>query len=369
MRHVVNLLLLAVVVTLGLVAMELVTRKLPMAQRLGWNLVPPLSDRIAEVSDKTDVERVVVVGDSFAEWMDTSGGNFVRVAERRMRDQGRKVEFVNMGQAGTGMAEYYRNLVDHAAKLKPDTVILALYVGNDLVAFPGGLPKPDEARRVLPTAQQDRSWRKTLKQSILLNLLYRQAKVHVPWLRSGFTDGIVEYLRTHHRKDHDYVRQRLAKLDPQLVQEAESDSINGWDLATALFSPDYYGNLADADAASPEGSAALASLADLGTLVRYAKTLAPQVMVVLIPPSPWAGERYHDYFRRLGYGQLGPTQTEPVILTRVKAALDQENTPYLDLLPALRDSSDAAYMDRDIHFNTIGQELAGRQLARALGTP
>jgi len=368
-KRVVNWLLLMVVLASCLGIMEIVARNLPEAQRLGWNLVPVLPDRMEGIPDKGPRQRVLVVGDSFAEWMEASGGNFVRIAETQLRDQGRDVEFVNMGEAGSGMVDYYRNLVTYGPRLKADQVVIALYLGNDLIAFPGGLPSPDKVGVSLPVPVYDHSWRRMLKKSVLLNLVYRQAKLHIPWMRSGFTAQVVEYLRRRDGKDQAFVNQRLAKLDPQLVQQAEADSINGWDLATALFSPDYYGNLADANPASPEGDAALASLDDLRTLVRYAKTLAPQVTVVLIPPSPWAGERYHDYFRRLGYGRLGPTQAEPEIQTRVKTLLGQENTPYLDLLPALRASQDSAYLDRDIHFNGHGQELAGHELARALAMP
>lgn len=349
--------------------MEIVTRNLPEAQRLGWNLVPLLPDRMEHIPDKSLGRRVVVVGDSFAEWMEASGGNFVRVAEQQLRDLGQDVEFVNMGEAGSGLADYYRNLVNYGPGLNVDKVVIALYLGNDLIAFPGGLPTPDKVDAYLPRPAYDHSWRRVLKKSVLLNLIYRQAKVYIPRMRSGFTRQVLDYLRTHDGKDHAFVSQRLAKLDPELVQQAEADAINGWDLATALFDPDYYGNLADANTESPEGATALAALADLRVLLRYAKTLAPRPLVVLIPPSPWVGERYHDYFRRLGYGRLGPIQTEPVILTRIKAFLDQENTPYLDLLPALRTSQDSAYLDRDIHFNAHGQSLAGRELARTLGAP
>lgn len=370
MKHrLVNLALLLGVVMLGLVIMEMVARTLPEARRLGWNLVPLLPDRMEQVADKGNRRRMVVVGDSFAEWMEATGGNFVRVAERTMGEQGQDVQFVNMGEAGSGLADYYRNLVNYGPRLKPDTVVIAIYIGNDLIPFPGGLPSSDKVDHYLPVPAYDRSWRRTLKKSVLLNLVYRQAKLHLPWLRSGFTAQVVEYLRTRGGKDQAFVSQRLAKLDPQILHAAEADAINGWDLATALFTPDYYGNLADANTQSAEGAAALAALNDLRTLLRYAKSLSARPMVVLIPPSPWVAERYHDYFRGLGYGRLGPTQSEPVILTRVKAMLKEENTSYLDLLPVLRASPQSAYLDQDIHFNSHGQILAGDELAHFLAKP
>lgn len=368
-NRIASIALLIVVLSGCLTIMEIVARNLPQAERLGWNLVPVLPDRMEQIPEKGPHRRVVVVGDSFAEWMETSGGNFVRVAEGQLREQGQEVEFVNMGEAGSGLSDYYRNLVDYGPGLQADKVVIAVYLGNDLVPFRNGLPSPEDVKTYLAPPPYDRSWRRSLKKSVLLNLIYRQAKMHIPWMRSGFTAHVVDYLRSRDGKDQTFVNQRLAKLDPQLLQQAEADAINGWDLATALFNPDYYGNLADANTESPEGKAALAALADLRVLVRYAKTLAPQPLVVLIPPSPWAGERYHDYFRRLGYGHLGPTQSEPAILSTVKALLDEEGAPYLDLLPALRASPESVYLDRDIHFNSHGQDVAGHELARALAAP
>lgn len=363
-----NILLLIVVLAMGFGIMEMVARNLPDAKRLGWNLVVGLDERVARARPEKPGRRVLVLGDSFAEWMEADPSNFARVAEAEMRRRGQDVELVNLGEAGSGIADYYRNLLIHGPHLQPDQVIIALYLGNDLTPFRDGLPPPDKMDWLPPPATKG-GWRDTLKRSVLLNMAYRQAKLHIPWFRSGFTAMVLEHSRTQNGKDHVFVERRLAQVDPALLRDAEADAINGWDLATALFTPDYYGDLAAADPATDVGARALAALADLRVLCRQIRSQGAEPRVMLIPPSPWVGSRYHDYFLRLGYGQLGPTEDSPVVVERLKAMLAEDNIPVLDLLPLLRASRQPAYLERDIHFNAHGQDVAGRALADFLDTP
>jgi hypothetical protein len=363
-----SLALLFSVLIAGFAAMEWLVRRLPAAERLGWNLVQPVAQRVERFAAKGQTHRIVVVGDSFAEWMEQSGGNFARIAESALRRQGRAVEMLNMGEAGSGLADYYRNLVTHGPDLKPDTVIIAVYLGNDLSPFPGGLPAPDQLHIRLPQPNVQRGWRDLLKRSVLLNLVYRQAKLHIPWVQSGFTAHVVDYSRSLAGKDQAFVAERLARVDPHLLQDANADAINGWDLATALFRPDYYDALAKADTSTAEGAAARAALTDLRDLYRYARSLGAKPVLVLIPPSPWVDSRYHDYFQRLGYGRLGLVDGVPPIVGEIIAMARGDGVAVLDLLPVLRASDQPAYLERDIHFNSHGQKLAGQALADFLTT-
>lgn len=358
-----SLALLLGVLIAGFAIMEWLVRRLPAAERLGWNLVPSLVQRVEQAGAKGQSHRIVVVGDSFAEWMEQSAGNFARIAESSLRHQGRDVAMVNLGEAGSGLADYYRNLVTYGPALGPDTVVIAVYLGNDLFPFPGGLPAPDQMHIRLPQPNIQRGWRDLLKRSVLLNLIYRQAKLHIPWLQSGFTAHVVDYSRSTAGKDQTFVTERLAQVDPRLRQDAEADAINGWDLATAIFRPDYYDNLAKADTSTAEGAAAHAALTDLRDLYRYVHSLGAKPVLVLIPPSPWVDSQYHDYFRRLGYGRLGLVDGIPPIVGEIMTMTQSDGIAVLDLSPVLRASDQPAYLERDIHFNSHGQKLAGQALA------
>ncbi|CDL00581.1 conserved protein of unknown function [Magnetospirillum gryphiswaldense MSR-1 v2] len=361
-----NLALLFSVLIAGFAAMEWLVRRLPAAERLGWNLVQPVAQRVEQFAAKGQSHRIIVAGDSFAEWMEQSGGNFARIAESSLRRQGRDVAMLNMGEAGSGLADYYRNLVTYGPDIKPGTVVIAVYLGNDLSPFPGGLPAPDQLHTRLPQPNVPRGWRDLLKQSVLLNLVYRQAKLHIPWIQSGFTAHVLDYSRSSAGKDQAFVTERLARVDPQLLRDANSDAINGWDLAAAIFRPDYYDNLAKADTATAEGEAARAALVDLRVLYGYVRSLGATPVLVLIPPSPWVDSRYHDYFQRLGYGRLGLAAGAPLITGEIMAMAQGDGVAVLDLLPVLRASDQPAYLERDIHFNSHGQKLAGQALANFL---
>lgn len=88
--------------------------------------------------------------------------------------------------------------------------------------------------------------------------------------------------------------------------------------------------------------------------------------MVLIPPSPWVDTRYHGYFLRLGYGKLGSVDAEPPAIRLLKDEFAKTAIPVLDLLPILRASDQPVYLERDIHFNALGQQLAGQALAQFL---
>ena len=119
--------------------------------------------------------------------------------------------------------------------------------------------------------------------------------MYVPALRSGFVEQTIRHLQTKTGMDDAYVARRLREADPTLVDAARADAINGWDLAFAIFDPDYYGDLAAADpAASKDKSAS----GDLRALITAARAQNAKVAVVLLPPPVWVAKSYWSYFSK-----------------------------------------------------------------------
>jgi hypothetical protein len=87
---------------------------------------------------------------------------------------------------------------------------------------------------------------------------------------------------------------------------------------------------------------------------------------VLLPPPVWVSERYWPYFKRLGYGDLGPSNGPVPLVERVKAYLSAEEVPALDVLPALRAETEPTYLENDVHLNRRGHQVIGRELASFL---
>jgi hypothetical protein len=85
-----------------------------------------------------------------------------------------------------------------------------------------------------------------------------------------------------------------------------------------------------------------------------------------LPPPVWVAERYWGYFKRLGYGELGPLSGPVPLVERVKAYLSAEGVPALDVLPSLRADAESTYLENDVHFNRRGHDVVGRELASFL---
>jgi hypothetical protein len=98
-----------------------------------------LRDRPRSITRPPDVHfRSLLVGDSFLE------NGLVRVplsaaVERQWSDAGHTgMEAINFGVSATGPRQYYYRIKDVGLALKPDAIVLAVYVGNDFVSLPFG---------------------------------------------------------------------------------------------------------------------------------------------------------------------------------------------------------------------------------------
>jgi hypothetical protein len=96
-----------------------------------------LRDRPRTIERPDDIRfRSVLVGDSFLE------GAFVHApvpahVERRWSESGRTdMEAINFGVSATGPRQYYYRIRDVALGLRPDVIVVVVYVGNDFVSTP-----------------------------------------------------------------------------------------------------------------------------------------------------------------------------------------------------------------------------------------
>jgi lysophospholipase L1-like esterase len=86
--------------------------------------------RLAPAPDRP---RVVFVGDSFAEGMGAADGDTIPEQFARLIGPGRKIEAINLGVSGAGMAEYTRLVRDGLHFLHPSAIYVVVYA-NDLPA-------------------------------------------------------------------------------------------------------------------------------------------------------------------------------------------------------------------------------------------
>tara|TARA_R110002124_G_scaffold2530_2_gene16013 strand:- start:32051 stop:34063 length:2013 start_codon:yes stop_codon:yes gene_type:complete len=76
---------------------------------------------------------VVSIGDSFSYGVVPHYYHYSTVAEREFPE----VEIYNIGFPGTNPVDYRHLLIEEALPLEPDLIVIALFVGNDIVAQPG----------------------------------------------------------------------------------------------------------------------------------------------------------------------------------------------------------------------------------------
>lgn len=349
-------------------------RQLPLTDRLGFQQVADVAERAeAAGPPRPGLVRVLGIGDSFTVFRDLQGKNYLRIAAALADPKGETVGVVNLAEAGVGLDAYARNLIRFADTLKPDVLVLGLYFGDDLLPHgrksvreryaEGNLLEPDN-RPGEPGFIH--GLKAVAKKSVLLNYVYRQAKVHIPALRSNYFDTALEYLAGQSQISVAEARSRLASVDPELVDLARADAINGWDLAFAICYPRLYIDTYTLPDESRSREKLGERLDDLSFIIEEARNRGIKPVVVFLHPGIVVAERYRNYFRKLGYVMPPMDRGRYKMIDAVSTHLDTLNVPYLDSLPLLRASNADDYIPNDIHLNSDGQAIVGQALFKLL---
>ncbi len=345
--------------------METAYRYLPASERLGWQLVPSLSERMedyfkapAEPNDLT----LLALGDSFTEFQDQSGGNYIRYAEAQINLETRKINAFNLSEAGTDVDRYQSIFCAATTQRKPDIAVFGIYIGNDVKGFQRPIKNID---CTIPTTNSELNLRAWLKKSLILNATFRLAKIYLPWARSNFYENTKAYLTKNMSPTE--VAMAEARIPKEMVKLAKSDAINPWDVAIALVDPSLYRSLAE-----PKGTPIAENynaLADeIIILNQQCEQTDIKCLFVVIPVAPWVSHRAQQYFIQLTYDVFGLEIAYPVGLQNFLSKLSSSGVPTLDLLPALRRAaiSESLFIAKDIHFNQKGQQVAGNALAKKM---
>ncbi|MDP6764209.1 MAG: hypothetical protein QF903_02335 [Planctomycetota bacterium] len=284
-------------------------------------------------------ERLVCsIGDSFNLGSVPHSRHFTTVCEEEL---GLPVH--NLGVAGIGPSEYLALLLDEALPLAPAAVVVDLFVGNDL-----GTP---DVERDLPDALL-RDWfqRERALTWVVSRRLARIARERARLQQRRRGVAIVQGERA--------VLERFPWLDDPSLEQGTLAEETFLRLETDR-----------ARAVCGEDPASLPSVFE--SLTRMREACGPIPLGVMLIPDEFQVE---DPLWAAVEAEAGVPLERDRPQRLLRTWLDEQGIPALDLLAELRavrpgeDGRRHLYHLHDTHFNARGNAVAGRALARFLGT-
>jgi hypothetical protein len=289
--------------------------------------------------------RVVCVGDSFSVAVVPHHLHYTSVAEGHFDD----LEVYNLGVVDSGPREYRRLLELHGLALRPDLVVVALFLGNDI----------RDAQRT--DAGTFTAW--TDRDEILILQVPRRAWALAHERASGTAlaktgPGTEEFgLSTGERLSPAEVERRLPWIaDP--VQEPPTLSVERF----------AYVETTRAEITLPEKAGEYREFLDALERLHAAAGDIP-LAVLLVPDEFQVEEAPWKDVEWVGIAARADRELPQKI---VGAWLEQRRIPYVDLLPLLRaaprlaDGGRHVYHARDTHWNARGNRIAGEALAELI---
>lgn len=282
---------------------------------------------------------VTVIGDSFGVGAVPIPLHYTAVAEREL---GADVEVYNMGIVGADPRHYLAMLRDEALVLRPDVIVVGLFVGNDLVY--------ERDERAAPGAWS--SWFDR-EDRLVARLLVRAVRLLRERSRAGATGGPVG-------------RVQGEEVD-ETVSEAELLERFPWFADPLLEQPTFSraGYFKIETERARDVCSTDAEYPALDVLLAM-KALAGDVpFLVLVIPDEFQVE--DAVWAEIGApGERDRPQAVLERFGREHGFVVVDPLPALRAEPALADGKKHLYQLQDTHWNVRGNAVAGRVLAEAL---
>ena len=302
-----------------------------------------------EPPDPQDADEplVVCIGDSFSYGVVPHEMHYTTVAERELDAP---VEVYNMGVVTVGPPEYLHMLREEALPLEPDLIVVALFLGNDVV-FAHAAPSRTPVLSELFDRKEVVLWRGLERWAALLGEPGRGGEGFWATNRSGGGDWGTELVSG---------PEEIAEAFPWVVdprQESATFSEEAFDQIQRRRARDL------CDPAVDFGHA----FSVYDELVRAAGDVP--VAFLLIPDEFMIEDAVWEELHRTG---LEPHLERQSGRERVVAWMRERGYLYLDVAPALlatpelRDGRKHVYHLRDTHLNARGNSVVGRELGRFL---
>ncbi|HEY8516453.1 MAG TPA: SGNH/GDSL hydrolase family protein [Candidatus Binatia bacterium] len=370
---------------LGVAESELRLAQAEYDVRLRYNSSGFRDEEFPETKEPGEL-RVLVLGDSFAEGVGVEQDDrFADLLERDLaRDRETPVTVIAAGQMATGPASYLRNLYEFGVALRPDVVVITIYVGND---FGAGGTSPARDAKVVETLPPDSlaargSWRSVVQLEYVRallrqlvsgeTLLHRRPTRSSPWeIGHGHPlsrEFFVELAKRSGIGEAELER-AVAQMDPELVADFYAGRLNPSFLLSAVVQ-----KLA-AKSGAARGGKSKSAIAQLvrqvvDQMVQAQELLARrgiELLVVVVPDVREVQRRDHDRFlARLAMRPSPEMRRSAAVRQRFVRALREKGIAFVDLTRALRAAGAPTFHVMDGHFNELGHRIAADEIGRRL---
>jgi lysophospholipase L1-like esterase len=301
------------------------------------------------VDKKPGVFRVALLGDSFLQSETMPHDDvFHRVAARRLKRSGRRVELINFGVEGYSTVQQYLQFGHIVKRYRPDLVVLFFYVGNDL--YENHPPREHRPGFRIENGEL----------------------VYVPFeVKGGRRNAVRDFLRKHVRVYNylpDLIRMRLEVAERKLARRELRDP--------AAEEKAQFEKMADAEATAyvlqhePNHVRWRVTLELIERLNREVRASGGRLALAVIPTITQLYDRYYEIMKN--EFQPGPTGRWDRFgpQKRLKSFARSHDILYVPLSETLAaevaKSGRMLYLSGDYHFNRLGHELAGRALAESV---
>jgi len=273
-------------------------------------------------------KKILFVGDSFTFGIYSHEDVFPHLVEQGLQAGGLDAVSINVGVIGSGPKEYLRVLRHYGELMRPDIVVVTLFVGNDVT----------QSNRLLETG---------------------------PWLGTVgtfprlFSIGLSPEYYSVYRNARALSRIMLPRIDSQNAFLPD----NWWRLSIERQALNIYAK--HPPSFIRKSHTGLKSI--LGQIQKEAERLDSQLLIVLAPAEIQINARLLsavvDYYALdpLDYAMDRPQQ----ILSHT---MEEIGIPHLDLLPTFRKANQSGrmYQEGDTHWNKAGNRLAAGSITEAL---
>jgi lysophospholipase L1-like esterase len=314
---------------------------------------------------KPGVFRICAIGDSYTYgWGVEAEQTWLRKLEEKLIAAGLQVETINLGKPGSG-PPFYSELAPKALPvLEPDLVIVALLMGNDMIAAaPESAPQGPGvavtlARTLYPniTGILQRPKVPTSQISTQMPPSIASAENNIEWTRNTAQQFLKDWPAEE--------RARYDKVDPRVRAAFEAGRFNPYMVDLALKSPEVYNhtlNLEDPWFKGTMGAVA----AHLRIIDGVAKEVGAKTVAASLPDGPYVNDVAQANIQKVGYTvPVGIVDSDAPDMA-VRKAAEEAGLPFITAAAEFKKhrAEPDLYFEFDGHLSAKGHALFAEAIA------